>query len=176
MDVGSPVDEHCAPWKWSRKILVATDGSPAADEAIILGVQLASEHHSEVIFVHVVPTLDLGRPVDTQDAAPGILHEPGAYDRAILDDAAAFAAEQGVVASSVLLGGASARAIAAYGESQDVDLIIVGCRGHRAVTGALLGSVSLGLLRESARRVLIVRGAKAPGERSGPRSATAVHE
>ena len=34
-----------------KRILVATDGSPAAMEAVSVGVELATEHGSEVMFV-----------------------------------------------------------------------------------------------------------------------------
>ena len=49
--------------------------------------------------------------------------------------------------------------IVAYADSHDVDLIVVGSRGHGAIAGALLGSVSLGLLGESKRPILIVKAA-----------------
>ena len=40
----------------------------------------------------------------------------------------------------------------------NVDLIIVGSRGHGTIATALLGSVSRGILGESKRPVLVVRG------------------
>ena len=42
-----------------KRILVATDGSPAAMEAVAFGVELATEHESELMFVHVVPLVDV---------------------------------------------------------------------------------------------------------------------
>ena len=56
--------------------------------------------------------------------------------------------------------------IVAYADEQDVDLIVIGSRGHGALTTALLGSVSLGVLRHTTRPVLIVRGhAATPAEK-----------
>lgn len=42
-----------------KRILVATDGSPSSTEAVAFGVELATEHEAELIFVHVVPALDI---------------------------------------------------------------------------------------------------------------------
>jgi nucleotide-binding universal stress UspA family protein len=41
-----------------KKILIATDGSASAREAVKFGLELAEEHAAEVTFVHVVPVLD----------------------------------------------------------------------------------------------------------------------
>ena len=41
-----------------KKILIATDGSPACREATAFGLELAQEHAAEVTFLHVVPVLD----------------------------------------------------------------------------------------------------------------------
>src|ERR671919_656160 len=38
-----------------KRILIATDGSEAAREAVELGVELAEDEGAEAIFVHVVP-------------------------------------------------------------------------------------------------------------------------
>ena len=46
-----------------KRILIATDGSAAANEAVELGVELAREEDAEVIFVHVAPATDVV-PVD----------------------------------------------------------------------------------------------------------------
>ena len=143
-----------------KKIVVATDGSPASAEAVAFGVELATEHEGELMFVHVVPALDVV-PVSGFGVGIGsaLLHEPAAEDRAALEDAAAVAARAGIYSTTALLVGDTVDEIVAYADSHDADLIIVGSRGRGALAETLLGSVSRGVLRESRRPVLIVRAA-----------------
>jgi len=139
-----------------RRILVATDGSVSSTEAIQFGVELAAEHEAELVFVHVVPRLDVVPPsgFGIGGAFP---HEPTIGDRELLEDAAAVAIEHGVVSTTVLLRGDTVDEIVTYADSHDVDMIVVGSRGHGAVTATLLGSVSRGVLSESRRPVVVVR-------------------
>ena len=141
-----------------KKILVATDGSEPAAEAVAFGVELAAEHEAELIFVHVVPAVDLA-PVMGFGLGTAFPHEPSIEDTALLEEAAAVAEEHGVVSTTVLLKGDTVDEIAAFADSRDVDLIVVGSRGHGAIANALLGSVSRGILSEAKRPVLVVRGA-----------------
>jgi nucleotide-binding universal stress UspA family protein len=60
-----------------------------------------------------------------------------------------------------LLTGNTVDEIVAYADSVDADLVILGSRGHGAIAGTVLGSVSLGVLHEAMRPVLVVRGEKA---------------
>jgi nucleotide-binding universal stress UspA family protein len=139
-----------------KKILIATDGSPASAEAIDFGVELAEEHEGELMFVHVVAELDV-IPATGFGLAGAFPHEPTDADRAALDEAAATAAEHGIYCTTAMLTGDTIDEIVAYADSHDVDLIVVGSRGRGAIAGTLLGSVSRGVLRESRRPVLVVR-------------------
>ena len=38
-----------------KQILIATDGSPSAQEAVDVGLELAKEQGADVTFVHVTP-------------------------------------------------------------------------------------------------------------------------
>jgi nucleotide-binding universal stress UspA family protein len=139
-----------------RRILVATDGSVSSTEAIQFGVELAAEHEAELVFVHVVPRLDVV-PQSGFGIGGAFPHEPTTGDRELLDDAAAVAIEHGVVSTTVLLRGDTVDEIVTYADSHDVDMIVVGSRGRGAVTATLLGSVSRGVLSESRRPVVVVR-------------------
>jgi nucleotide-binding universal stress UspA family protein len=140
-----------------KRILIATDGSPSAMEAVAFGVELAAEHASELMFVHVVPVVDVVPAAGFAPLGGAFPYEPCEHDRTLLVDAAAVAAEHGIVATTALLRGDTVDEIVAYAESHDVGLIVVGSRGRGAIAGVLLGSVSRGILGESKRPVLIVR-------------------
>lgn len=140
-----------------EKILIATDGSRASAEAVAFGVELAAEQDAEAILVHVVPAVDVV-PTSGFGVTGAFPHELTAVDRAPLEAAAKVAAGQGVRATTKLLRGSAVDEIVACADSLDADLIVVGSRGHGALTSALLGSVSRGVLHESKRPVLVVRG------------------
>jgi nucleotide-binding universal stress UspA family protein len=140
-----------------NRILVATDGSQPSAEAVAFGVELAREQGAEVIFVHVVPAIDMA-PVMGFPMVGAVPHQVNGYDRAPLERAVVYAAEHGMPAQSELLTGDTVDEIVAYADSRDVDLIVVGSRGRGAFSTALLGSVSRGILHEARRPVLVVRG------------------
>ena len=154
-----------------NRILVATDGSESAAEAVEFGIELAAEHQAELIFVHVVPEVDL-IPATVFSIGGAFPHEPSIEDRALLEDAAEIAEAHGVLSTTALLRGETVDEIVAYADSHDVDLIVVGSRGHGTISTALLGSVSRGILQESMRPVLVVRGgASVPHARNTRRRA-----
>jgi nucleotide-binding universal stress UspA family protein len=143
-----------------KKILIATDGSASSAEAVEFGVELAAEHEAAVIFVHVASATDVVPMAGygMAGALPRVPHEVTEYDRASLEDAEQAATEHGVRTSMKLLVGNTVDEIVTYADNQDVDMIVVGSRGHGAFASALLGSVSRGILSESKRPVMIVRG------------------
>jgi nucleotide-binding universal stress UspA family protein len=72
--------------------------------------------------------------------------------------------------SSVMLGG-PARAIAAIADKVDADLIVCGTRGHSAVGGPLVGSVTQKLLHLAKQPVLVVPESATPStDGAGARS------
>jgi nucleotide-binding universal stress UspA family protein len=140
-----------------KKILIATDGSPSALRAVELGLELAEEEGAQPIFVHVAPTKDV-LPVAGVGMVPvTVPHELSWDDRASLDAAEEIAEERGLDAETKLLTGNPARKIVSYADSVDADLIVIGSRGHGAISSALIGSVSRGVLNGTTRPVLIVR-------------------
>jgi nucleotide-binding universal stress UspA family protein len=156
-----------------QTILVATDGSPSAHDATTFAIGLAAAHDATLLFVHVIRTLDFVVD-DIEEAGYAVPHEPNERDHAVLDEATTRAAERGVRASTSLRFGSTVEEIVSYADSCNVDVIVVGTRGHGRVASALLGSVSLGVLHKATRPVLIVRGAASMPSSSRERSTYAL--
>jgi len=140
-----------------NRILIATDGSPASREAVEFGVEIAEEHDAAVVFVHVIPPMDRV-PMSGFGMVGAVRHEPSEHDREVIEEAEAVAEQHGVRATTKLLCGNTVDEIVACADNLDVDLIVVGSRGHGALASALLGSVSRGVLSESKRPMAVIRG------------------
>ena len=145
-----------------QQILIATDGSPSAREAVDVGLELAQEQGADVTFVHVTPADEVrgGR-----GGAHALTHREGIDEsETALKDAAGAADVAGVSYELERFSGETVETIIALADSKSADLIVLGSRGRNPVASALLGSVSHGVLRQASRPVLVVKGAKAPTE------------
>ena len=96
-----------------KKILIATDGSPASRDAVQLGLELVVEDDAEAIFVHVAPGYDV-LPVHAYGVKSAMPHRLTDHDRAPLVEALKVASDYGVSAETQLLVGNPADEIVAF--------------------------------------------------------------
>ena len=143
-----------------KQILIATDGSPSSQEAVDVGLELAKEQGADVTFVHVVYADEF---TGGRGGTQAITHTEEVDDsEAVLKAAGRSAEEAGVSYALERVSGETVEAIVAFADAQDADLIVVGSRGRNHLATALLGSISLGVLRHANRPVLVVKTAKTP--------------
>src|SRR5262249_5604786 len=99
---GEPQERRRAAMK---KILIATDGSPAALEALEFGLDLAAEEEAEALVVHVVPSIDSVPSGGFGVPSGAIVHEITEDDRLPLERAVELAALKGLSITPEILGG-----------------------------------------------------------------------
>jgi nucleotide-binding universal stress UspA family protein len=141
-----------------EKILLATDGSPDARQALAYARDLALRDGAQVIVVHAfepVPSY-LGDPWGDRSAGRRV-----AAGQEVADNAAQSLKGAGVDVVVEILEGPPADAILKVADVRACDLIVMGSRGHGTLASLLLGSVSHRVLAHARAPVLI---AKAPGE------------
>ena len=146
------------------RIVIATDGSPGAREALETGLMLARESGALVTFVFVRhgPSSLLGSPLYQRSLSEEMRHA-----RSALAEAETLAVEAGVESESEIVEGHPAERVIELARVRDAELIVVGSRGRGGIAGALLGSVSTELVQKADRPVLVCK------QRAGARSRAA---
>jgi nucleotide-binding universal stress UspA family protein len=140
-----------------NKILIATDGSANAAEAVDVGLEFAAEQGAEVTFLHVLPPGDCVVSGGLR-LVPAMPHHLQIDENELaLQEAGQRAEAADVPYRLELVSGNTVDEIVAFADSADVDMIVMGSRGRNALASALLGSVSRGVLSETRRPVLVVR-------------------
>jgi len=139
-------------------IVIATDGSAAATKAVEVGLELAAARASDVVFVHFSP---VAGPLYASHPEAGPSQAEIEAADPVLRAAAEAARARRVHAKLELLvaehgTGDIADSIAGMAQGLDASMIVVGTRGHGGIASAVLGSVSLDLLKFSELPVVVV--------------------
>ena len=143
-----------------ERITVAVDGSPFAEQALGVALDLARKYDSELTVVAVAPLV----PVYIATAEPYVptelIESESRYYRQVVDKAVDRAQKAGVTkVTGTCLEGVIVDEILGLIEHHPTDLLVLGSRGLSTAKRLLLGSVSEAVLHHVGCPVLIVRAA-----------------
>ena len=142
------------------RIVVGTDGSETAAEAVRQAVDLAKLAGAQLSIVSAYEPVPKRRLEDEQQGAPAdVQHEIGPREdvNLVLDGAAAAARKEGVDVQTHPIEGAPSDAILNVAEETGADLIVVGNKGMTGARRFLLGSVPNKVSHHAPCSVIIIR-------------------
>lgn len=137
-----------------QAILVPTDGSATAREALDHAVSLAERYDASLHALYVVDT----RMIPASPHADDVIAAIRAVGEEVTEGAVAVATRADVACVGSIRAGVPASEILDYGADNDVDLVVMGTHGRTGLRRYLLGSVAERVVRESTVPVLTVRG------------------
>ncbi len=142
-------------------IVVGTDGSDTAEEAVRQAVELAKQMGASLSLVSAYEPVSSRRVEQEQSDAPAdVQHEIGPREdvNLVLEAAAAAARKDGIAeVQTHPVEGDPAEAILSAAEETGADLIVVGNKGMTGARRFLLGSVPNKVSHHAPCSVLIVR-------------------
>jgi nucleotide-binding universal stress UspA family protein len=142
------------------RIVVGTDGSETAGEAVHQAVDLAKLAGAQLSIVSAYAPLSERQVKEEQLAAPAdVQYEIGPRENVnlVLNAAAAAAKAEGVEVQTHPVEGDPAEAILKVAEETKADLIVVGNKGMTGARRFLLGSVPNKVSHHAPSSVIIVR-------------------
>ncbi|MGB4592702.1 MAG: universal stress protein [Coriobacteriia bacterium] len=132
--------------RFGEKVLLPTDFSLSASHAFTAAMELPKGVIKTLYLMHVIdPTLTGDKRRKTEEGAE--FH---------LRNLQALAKQQGISTSVIISTGDPQRSILAEIDERRITGVITGTRGRNAIQEALMGSVSMTLLRQASCPVMIV--------------------
>lgn len=142
-----------------ENILIPTDGSDSAQEAVDHGIELAKTVDAKVHSLYVVETE--ATYFITADLDDEEMDEYKEYGEELVTAVTNEASAEGVDAQGAVKVGKIAQEIVEYAEDHDIDLIVMGRRGRGSIE-QYLGSIAEKVVRMSEIPVTVV-GTESPG-------------
>jgi len=135
-----------------QRMVIATDGSAGAREAVEYGLDLARSGHASatVVYVRQARRPLVGDRFYQREISEELRNADDAADHALR-----IAGELGVEIDVEILEGDPAAQIIELARLRDADLIVLGSRNRGPLVAALLGSVSNDVVTHADRPVLV---------------------
>lgn len=139
-----------------KNILIAVDGSQAAEKALDKSIQVAKRNDADLILTYVVDTKTFST-IEPYDSKISERSEIAAHEMLAKYEAIVKEAGLANMKKIVKLGSPKAVITKEIIPEENIDLIIVGATGLGAIERILMGSVSENVVRHATCDVLVVR-------------------
>jgi nucleotide-binding universal stress UspA family protein len=142
-----------------KSLIVAVDGSEGSEAAVDEAIALARDLDGALTFVFVrkAPSPMVGYPFYERHVSYDLRRA-----RHTIGDAIERATAAGIECDGEVLEGDAADEVVSLADNRRSDIIVVGSRGHGALAGALLGSVSRAIVQHAGVPVLVAKHRPAP--------------
>lgn len=141
-----------------RKILVPTDFSDSAHNALEYAGLFAARFEAELLLLHVVETLAVGYASDLFPVPMAeVFQEMSGYAQAELRKLADGARARGLSVRELVVQGKPSAEIVRVAEEEGIDLIVLGTHGKGMLDHALFGSTTERVVRKARCPVLSCR-------------------
>jgi nucleotide-binding universal stress UspA family protein len=155
-----PTASGTVPVRYHR-ILVALDGSSAAESVIPHAIRIAEAHDAELLLVHVASTPELTEigPAEAEDIelCERLAGRNERVARLYLDRLKARVAQHGIDARALVLSGDVRSQLMQIVTKDDVDLVVLSAKGRSNRSDVPYGSVTSYLMTRVAAPILVVR-------------------
>lgn len=141
-----------------ERILVPTDFSDSARQALTYGISFAQEYKAELLLLHVVETIPVGYASDLFPVPMAeVFQEMSGYARAELAKLGKIAREKGIAVREIVTQGKPSSEIVRMAKDETVDMIVLGTHGTGMLDKALFGSTTERVVRKAPCPVLTCR-------------------
>ena len=141
-----------------KKVLVPTDFSDSARQALRYGMSFAKEYGAELTVLHVVENLTVGYASDLFPVPMAeVFQEISGYAKAELAKLGQEARARGLGVRELVIQGKPSAEIIRFAAENEIDVIVLGTHGKGMLDQALFGSTTERVVRRAPCPVLTVR-------------------
>jgi nucleotide-binding universal stress UspA family protein len=142
-----------------RKILVPTDFSTSAEQALDWAASLAEHYQAEIVLLHVLPPASLmwAADLDAEQRMEQELAQLWTQTEARLQQEAVDLQGGGKKVTPLVVRGQPFHEICEVAKGHQVNVIVMGTHGRTGLSHVLLGSVAERVVRHACCPVLTVR-------------------
>ena len=141
-----------------KKVLVPTDFSDGARQALKYGMSFAKEYGAELVLLHVVENLTVGYASDLFPVPMAeVLQEISGYAKSELAKLGDEARARGLSVQEQVMQGKPSAEFIRFASEHEIDVIVLGTHGKGMLDQALFGSTTERVVRRAPCPVLTVR-------------------